>query len=44
MPAPIPRSLRIPSELWNAVGAKAKAEGTTRTALVIAFFEKYLKR
>lgn len=41
---PMPRSLRIPDDLWHAARAKAAAEGTTLTAVVIAFLRRYLKR
>ena len=40
----MPRSLRIPDDLWHAARAKARAEGTTLTAVVIAALRRYLKR
>ena len=39
----MPRSLRIPPALWAAAVQKAKAEGTTVTAVVVAALEKYVK-
>ena len=44
MPAPIPRSLRIPDNLWHAARAKAVAEGTNLTAVVVAFLRRYVRR
>ena len=43
MPTPL-RNLRIPDELWDAVRAKAEAEGTTVTAVFIAALQRYLRR
>jgi predicted HicB family RNase H-like nuclease len=40
----MPRSLRIPEDVWRAAVAKAKDEGTTVTAVVVAALRKYLKR
>jgi len=40
----MPRSLRIPPELWAAAVEKAKAEGTTVTAVVVKALERYLRR
>lgn len=40
----MPRSLRIPDDLWHAARAKAEAEGTTLTAVVIAFLRRYIAR
>ena len=40
----MPRSLRIPDDVWLAAVAKAKDEGTTVTAVVIAALRRYLKR
>jgi len=42
--ATMPRSLRIPDDLWHAARAKAAEEGTTLTAVVVAFLRRYLKR
>ena len=42
--ATMPRSLRIPPDVWDAAVAKAKAEGTTVTAVVVAALRRYLKR
>lgn len=41
--ATMPRSLRIPTGLWDAAVAKAKADGTTVTAVVIAALERYVR-
>lgn len=38
------RSLRIPDEVWTAAVEKARAEGTTVTAVVVAALRRYLKR
>jgi predicted HicB family RNase H-like nuclease len=40
----MPRSLRIPDEVWHAAVEKARAEGTTVTAVVVAALRRYLKR
>ena len=40
----MPRSLRIPADLWAAAVGKAKEEGTTVTAVVVAALRRYLKR
>jgi NRPS condensation-like uncharacterized protein len=40
----MPRSLRIPEDVWGAAVAKAKGEGTTVTAVVVAALRKYLAR
>jgi predicted HicB family RNase H-like nuclease len=40
----MPRSLRVPEDVWRAAVAKAKDEGTTVTAVVVAALRKYLKR
>lgn len=42
--ATMPRSLRIPEDVWLAAVAKAKAEGTTVTQVVTAALRRYLKR
>lgn len=42
--ATMPRSLRIPEPIWTAAVAKAKAEGTTVTQVVVKALERYLKR
>jgi len=44
VPAPMPRSLRIPPDLWQAARAKAAAEGTNLTAVVVAFLRRYVRR
>ena len=40
----MPRSLRIPEDVWMAAVAKAKEEGTSVTAVVTAALRRYLKR
>ena len=40
----MPRSLRVPEDVWRAAVAKAKNEGTTLTALVTEWMRAYLKR
>lgn len=40
----MPRSLRIPEDVWRAAVAKAQAEGTTVTAVVVKALERYLRR
>lgn len=37
----LPRSLRIPDAVWQAALTKARAEGTTLTALVVDFLRRY---
>ncbi len=39
----MPRSLRIPDELWRAAVAKAREEGTTVTAVVVAALTRYVR-
>lgn len=36
-------TFRIPADLWSSAVAKAKSEGTTATAAVIAGLERYVK-
>lgn len=38
----MPRSLRIPPDLWNAAVAKAAEDGTTVTAVVVAALREYV--
>ena len=42
--ATMPRSLRIPSDLWRDAVAKAKREGTTVTAVVVRALERYVAK
>ena len=42
--ATMPRSLRIPEDVWLAAVAKARDEGTTVTAVVTAALRRYLRR
>ena len=44
MPETMPRSLRIPTDLWDAALAKAQADGVTLTAVVIKALERYVKK
>ena len=38
----MPRSLRIPDDLWQAAVAKAREEGTTVTAVVVAALQAFI--
>jgi predicted HicB family RNase H-like nuclease len=38
----MPRSLRIPPDVWDAAVAKAKAEGTTVTAVVLDALREFI--
>lgn len=40
----LPRSLRIPTDLWAQAVAKARAEDTTLTAKVVEFLRAYVTR
>lgn len=40
----MPRSLRIPEDVWRAAVVKAASEGTTVTAVVIAALRRYLAK
>lgn len=40
----MPRSLRIPTPLWEAARDKARAEGTTLTEVVTKALERYVRR
>lgn len=42
--ATMPRSLRIPEDVWRAAVTKARDEGTTVTAVVVDALRRYLKR
>jgi hypothetical protein len=37
----LPRSLRIPDDVWQAALAKARDEGTTLTAVVVTALRKF---
>ncbi len=39
-----PRSLRIPDDVWQAALNKARAEGTTLTAVVVEALRKFSAR
>lgn len=38
-----PRSVRVPDAIWQAASARAKAEGTTITAVILAALTHYAK-
>ena len=40
----MPRSLRIPEDVWTAAVVKARDEGTTVTAVVVKALRRYLAR
>lgn len=40
--ATMPRSLRIPEDVWRAAVEKARKEGTTVTAVVVTALRKYV--
>lgn len=42
--ATMPRSLRIPEDVWTAAVTKARAEGTTLTAVIVAYLRRYVAR
>lgn len=42
-PTPI-RAVRVPDEVWQAAQAKAEAQGTTVTAVVLAALQRYVRR
>lgn len=35
------RSIRVPDEVWDAAGTRARREGTTLTAVVVARLAEY---
>lgn len=39
-----PRAVRVPDALWRAAVEKARAEGTTVTAVVLRALERYIRR
>lgn len=43
MPTPL-RAIRVSDEVWNAAKDKAKREGTTITAVVLAALQRYIRR
>jgi len=43
MPTPL-RNIRVAEELWTVARAKAKANGTTLTAVIVAFLRRYVAR
>ena len=38
------RSVRVPNDVWEAAVQKARDEGTTVTAVVLAALQRYVKR
>ena len=38
------RNIRVPDEVWHAAVEKARAEGTTVTAVLVKALQKYLTR
>lgn len=38
-----PRSVRVPDAIWEAATARAKAEGTTVTAIILTALTRYTK-
>ena len=38
------RNIRIPGDLWDALGVRAAAEHTTRTALIVRAIIEFLAR
>ena len=42
--ATMPRSLRIPDDVWKASVEKARSEGTTVTAVVVEALRRYLRK
>ena len=39
-----PKAIRVPDDLWNEAVAKAAAEGTTLTAIVVKALERFVRR
>ena len=42
--ATMPRSVRIPDDLWRAALARAEAEGVTLTSVVIKALERFVRK
>jgi NRPS condensation-like uncharacterized protein len=38
-----PRSVRVPEPIWQAATARAKADGTTITAVILTALTRYAK-
>jgi len=38
-----PRSVRVPDPIWEKATARARAEGTTVTAVILAALTRYAK-
>jgi hypothetical protein len=43
MPTPL-RNIRVADELWQAAKARAEAEGTTVTEVIVAALQRYVRR
>jgi len=43
MPTPL-RNLRVADDLWHAARVKAEANGTSLTAVIVAFLRRYVAR
>jgi predicted HicB family RNase H-like nuclease len=41
MAATMPRAVRVPDDVWRAALAKAQAEGTTVTAVVVEALRRF---
>lgn len=39
-----PKAVRVPDDVWKAALDKARAEGTTVTAVVVAALRRYVRR
>ncbi len=39
-----PKAVRVPDDVWQAALDKARAEGTTVTAVVVAALRRYVRR
>ena len=44
MPETTPRAIRIPEDVWRAALTKAREEGTTVTAVVLAALREFIGR
>jgi NRPS condensation-like uncharacterized protein len=44
MPETTPRAIRVPDDVWRAAIAKAREEGTTVTAVVLAALRRFIKK
>jgi hypothetical protein len=44
MAATMPRAVRVPDDVWRAALERARADGTTLTAVVVDALRKYAER